>query len=85
MMLREIRYGIYVGLGNVTVAPFGPTSFNFHVGPVNVDYARSAVTISVPSGNNKVYTVAELAPSTQFTLSGTGKPTSRNALMGCSA
>ncbi len=38
MMERVIRYGIDLGLTTVTIAPFGPTSFAYHIGNVMVLY-----------------------------------------------
>ena len=35
MLVREVRYGINLGLMEVTIAPFGPTDFSYHVGNVS--------------------------------------------------
>eukprot|EP00698_Gefionella_okellyi_P003010 TRINITY_DN12839_c0_g1_i1.p1 TRINITY_DN12839_c0_g1~~TRINITY_DN12839_c0_g1_i1.p1 ORF type:complete len:766 (-),score=178.45 TRINITY_DN12839_c0_g1_i1:39-2336(-) len=68
MLLRQVRYGVNLELRNVTIAPFGPTAFSYHIGDVNVDYAPSAVTISVPNGGAKVYRLERLLPVTKFAL-----------------
>ena len=41
MLLREVTYGIELGLGKVTIDPFGTTAFRHHVGDVNVDYSAT--------------------------------------------
>ncbi len=37
MLVRQVRYGIDLGLHTLTVSPFGPTSFAYHVGNVMVN------------------------------------------------
>ena len=50
MAVHYIRYGIQIGLLNVTVSPFGPREFTYHVGSVHVDYssALQSVNVTVP-------------------------------------
>jgi len=69
MLLREVRYGIRLGWNNVVVDPMGPSSFNYHVGNVNVDYAPISLAFDVPgaAGATK-YEVHGVRPSTMFTV-----------------
>eukprot|EP00041_Stephanoeca_diplocostata_P004961 m.53855 g.53855 ORF g.53855 m.53855 type:complete len:798 (-) comp15471_c1_seq1:129-2522(-) len=58
MLLREIRYGIDVGLRNITINPFGPTEYNFHIGNINVDYtAESGAVINVAGEGTRTFTI----------------------------
>jgi hypothetical protein len=38
MMIREIRYGISLGINSVDINPFGPKDFEYNVGNVHVKY-----------------------------------------------
>jgi hypothetical protein len=69
MMLRQIRYGIHLGLGSATISPFGPRNFSYHIGNVHVDYGRSAVAMQLPGQGNRRITVHGLLPSHKFQLS----------------
>jgi len=78
MMLREIRYGIQLGLKNITVDPFLPlnvTQFHYHVGSIHVDYEPpTLVLISVPGFSSQVqdytynYFVAGLQPLANYSI-----------------
>jgi hypothetical protein len=69
MALREMRYGIHVGLRDVTVHPFGPTSYRFHMGALQVDYTRDKISVQVPGSGKRRYTIDGLRPRTEYTLS----------------
>lgn len=66
MLLREIRYGINIGLSNITVDPFGVSSYSYHVGNVNVDYSSELVKISVPGHGSRVYVIMGMESSKTF-------------------
>jgi len=40
MLLREVRYGLNVGLAGFDVFPMFRDSFSYHVGNIHVDYAQ---------------------------------------------
>jgi hypothetical protein len=69
MLLREVKYGIELGHATVSIDPFGPQAFNYHVGNVNVDYASHALSISVPGTGQRLFTVKRLAAATRFSFS----------------
>ena len=70
MLLREIRYGINLGLNGVSIAPFGPRAFTYDIGNVKVEYAQDRVVLDLPgSGHLKKVTVEGLSPSAQYALS----------------
>jgi len=69
MLLREVRYGIQVGLNHVKLDPFvsnGTTSFGYHVGNVDVDYSPDGVAFSAPGWNEKAFTITGLVPSVLY-------------------
>eukprot|EP00043_Microstomoeca_roanoka_P000963 m.30236 g.30236 ORF g.30236 m.30236 type:complete len:789 (+) comp10587_c0_seq1:120-2486(+) len=69
MLLREIRYGINIGLTNMTINPFGVTNFTFGVGNVYVHHSPTDVEVSIPGTSTKLYVISGLRPSTAFQLS----------------
>lgn len=72
--IREVRYGINIGLRRVSIAPFGPTAFGYHLGNVHVDYSAAAVTLCLPGSDTKEIAIDGLAPNKVFKLSSTGGP-----------
>jgi hypothetical protein len=72
MLLREIRYGIDVGLATVSISPFGaPSSFEYHTGNVDVAYSSTKVLINVPSSSQSgtvTYNINGLQPNTSFSV-----------------
>jgi hypothetical protein len=78
MLLREIRYGINVGLSTVEITPFlasaeDGASFNFHIGNVNVDYSAASVVVTVPgSGKLMSFEVTGLTPGSSYALTAVG-------------
>ena len=69
MVLREMRYGIQVGNRDVTVRPFGPSAYRFHMGALQVDYARDEFSVQVPGSGMRRFTVGGLPPFTEYKLS----------------
>jgi len=45
MMIHNVRYGIELGFKSVTVSPFGPKAFAYHVGNIHVDYNATAGSV----------------------------------------
>lgn len=43
-MIHYVRYGIQLGFDSVSVSPFGPTTFQYHVGNIHVEYSSSTGT-----------------------------------------
>ena len=69
MLLREVRYGIRLDWSEVRISPFGPTSFAWHIGNVNVDYSPRALAFSVPGTGSRTFKVEDVAPSANWTFS----------------
>jgi len=74
MLLREIRYGINIGLINITIDPLGPTSFEYHLNTVQVSYSNSSTSISVPGEPNgkRQYVIKDLIPDITYSISSQG-------------
>lgn len=83
MLTREVRYGIQLGIRNVTVDPLQPRGarFVFAVGNVLVDYRgynytqgeASGVRMRLPgAGVARGYTITGMAPSQQYVITNHG-------------
>jgi hypothetical protein len=73
MLMREVRYGINLGLGTVTIDPFGPSSFSYHLGDVNVDYSQRYLTLNLPGSGARAYTITGLARNASYLVLATGR------------
>lgn len=63
MMIRFIRYGIKLDFQDVTIAPFGPENFEYHVGNVDVKYSMDEVVLSVPGVGMRTINIEGLRSS----------------------
>jgi len=68
MLLREIRYGIDLGLLRVTISPFGSTVYNFHVGNIHVDYSRDQVRWKLPGTDERSFRISGMEPNVVYEL-----------------
>jgi hypothetical protein len=72
MLLREITYGIEVGLGSVTIDPLERRGFDYDVGDVEVSYSPRRVEIAAPGGGERDYAVHGVVPRARYRVSGAG-------------
>ena len=72
MLLHDASYGISIGLGQVTIAPFGHTSYNYEVGDVAVSYSSTSVSLRVPGTGDRLYTIHGLVPGARYNLQAAG-------------
>merc|ERR1740117_2423358 len=72
MMLREVRYGINIGVGTVSVAPFGPKRFTYDIGNVFVQYHTEELILSVPGSGDKGYSLAGLKAGVVYKITSQG-------------
>jgi hypothetical protein len=72
MLLREVTYGIELGLGKVTIDPFGTAAYRHHVGDVDVDYSSTAVDMSLPGSGPRAFDVHGLRPRADYVVVTTG-------------
>jgi len=73
MMLREVRYGINIGISNITLDPFDHAqSFSYHVGDVNIDYSSTLIKISAPGSDNRTYNVMGMMTNKKYQVSAAG-------------
>jgi hypothetical protein len=70
MMVREIKYGVELGLDAVSVVPFGaPESFQYHTGDIHVALDPAAVsTLSVPGSGLFAYALHSMVPSAEYSV-----------------
>lgn len=68
MLLHDATYGISFGLGQVSIAPFGTTAYNYQIGDVMVSYSSTAVRLQVPGSGDRQYTVHGLVPSARYNI-----------------
>lgn len=67
MAVHYIRYGIQIGLLNVTISPFGPTAFIYSVGTVHVDYSAASVNVTVPGQGLRTVVIDGLTSGAAYT------------------
>jgi hypothetical protein len=72
MLMREVRYGINLGLGTVTIDPWGAGAYQYHVGDVNVDYSQRSTSLNLPGSGTRSYTITGLVPDTTYLVVATG-------------
>ena len=72
MLMREVRYGINLGLGTVSIDPWGAGSYSYHVGDVNVDYSQRSTTLNLPGSGTRSYTISGLTPGGSYLVVATG-------------
>jgi hypothetical protein len=70
MLLREITYGIDLGLGTVRIDPFGPSSFRYHVGDVDVDYSAAEVQLGLPGSGSRAFELHGLTAGAPYHVFG---------------
>ena len=68
MVLREMRYGVHVGMREVTIAPFGSSNFAIRLGALRVKYSTDRLSISVPGSSVRNFTIRGLRPLHQYLL-----------------
>lgn len=66
MLLREAVFGIRLSFTNVNIDPWSISSYNYHIGSVNVDYSPTQVTIQLPIVGIKFYSIFGLSSNSTF-------------------
>ena len=76
MLLHEVRYGVDLGIKNVTVAPLGPKAraFVYALGDVSVAYSSGAVAVAAPGAcaAGKRYSLQGLPAGASFNVTVAG-------------
>ena len=72
MLIHRVRYGIDLGLNNITISPFPASSFEYNAGTVSVSYNQTSVTLRVPGVGQKSATITGLIPSSTYQIKTTG-------------
>lgn len=68
MLVREIKYGVELGLEAVKIDPFGaPAAFQYHTGDINVALDPASVSyVSVPGSGLFPFTLQRMSPSATY-------------------
>jgi hypothetical protein len=69
LTLREITYGINIGLNAVLIEPTCGYSFMYHIGMVSVDYSKERVSVSAPGSGSKRYFISGMISNATYMLS----------------
>jgi hypothetical protein len=69
MVLREMRYGVHLGMMEVTIHPFDATNFALRFGNLRVNYSPDAVTMEIPGSSMREFNVGGLRPRLRYELS----------------
>jgi hypothetical protein len=69
MVLREMRYGVYVGMQQLTIRPFDVRHFSLHLGTLRVDYSPARVSLLVPGSSWREFAISGLVPEARYRLS----------------
>ncbi|MGB8011865.1 MAG: hypothetical protein WCF68_09650 [Terriglobales bacterium] len=69
IVLREMRYGVHVGMRQVTIDPFGSARFDLRLGNLQVRYSPDEVSIKVPGSSTREFTVGGLRAHERYRLS----------------
>ena len=79
MLLFEVKYGIDIGLGEITVDPFLPRpitapGFSWRVGGLEISYSASRACFKISSGPSglKEMTFTGMYPGGAYTVSSSG-------------
>jgi hypothetical protein len=57
MLLREVTYGIELGIDTVTIDPFDANAYTYAIGNVAVSYSRRAIDITVPGSGDRRFDI----------------------------
>ena len=69
IVLREMRYGVHVGMREVVIDPFGAASFELRLGKLRVDYSPDVLALEVPGSAARRFRVGGLQPRTRYKFS----------------
>jgi hypothetical protein len=68
MLLREVSYGIELGVNSVTIDPIEPRPYRFRLGDVAVAYSERAVAISLPGEGLRAFTLGGMTPHAEYVV-----------------
>ena len=72
MLLREVTYGIELGIDTVTIDPFDASAYDYAIGNVAVSYSRRAVDIKAPGSGDRSFDVHGMDPRAEYQIVTTG-------------
>ncbi len=77
MLLREVSYGIELGVGSVSIDPIEARPYSFALGGVAVDYSQSKVTAALPGTGAREYAIAGMTAGAEYSVKAAGAGTQR--------
>jgi hypothetical protein len=67
MLMRKVRYGIDLGFGKISIAPFGVKEFSYHIGNLDIEFAADRVKVEAPFYKQSVeFSLSSMTPSVDF-------------------
>jgi hypothetical protein len=74
MLLREVAYGIRIGLTDVAIDPLSRHDFHWALGDTDVEHSARRVRLRLPGAGTKRFTISGLTPRAGYIVHGHGKP-----------
>jgi hypothetical protein len=74
MLLREVAYGIRLGVTDVTIDPLSRRDFDYRVGDTEVRHSAAQVELHLPGTGTRNFTISALTPGATYQVHGKGKP-----------
>ena len=74
MLLREVAYGIRVGLTDVTIDPLSRRDFTWSFGGTEVRHSARQVVLRLPGTGTRRFAISALTPGAVYQVHGHGKP-----------
>ncbi|MBA2678022.1 MAG: hypothetical protein H0U76_06470 [Ktedonobacteraceae bacterium] len=72
MLLREVVFGIKLGLGTVVLQPIAPTNYHYRVGNVQIDFSPRAVSLTLVGSGQRQFSIHRLLPNTSYRVVAAG-------------
>jgi hypothetical protein len=69
MVLREMRYGMHIGMMEVTIHAFDSANYDLRIGKLRVTFSPDVVAIEVPGTTMRTFNVGGLRPRTGYKIS----------------
>jgi hypothetical protein len=73
MLLREVAYGINIGLTEVNIAPLTRTDFQYKIGNTEVNYSKEKVSMNLPGNGDRKYILKGLNQNGKYEVTVGGK------------
>lgn len=75
MLLREVRYGISIQFGTMTLDPLVPEEFIYNIGNLYIKYSKQSTCITLPNVGKTKFSIHGLLPTTEYQILNTNLDT----------